>query len=464
MNNKGDYQFKNGKGISYDAQKKNIKYDDNSNIITICFDPLKKSEHQEGIIDGGHTQYAINKCRGSLLSYNNIDEPINNKVSVSVYYDLSKNNRESVVADSINNRKHSDVSVANYRGAFDGIKDIIKDEDWFDRVKFSQLETGEKNVIPVHFLIYLAKSMCDIKLPPEGEKIASNYEKDKKVKKYEHLIPDLAYIYEYISMQSYRIFNDATHNYEYKMMTRSTKPTCSDIPFFISPKNTSGTKGGKFGSEGNAFMFSMAEKIHPVLVKYFCQAILSCFRLFLCENEGQMRFMYRKDEMTDFWHKYGGVIMCTIYDKNYCNQNTDAYHVNRCFWANIIGAFEVYAKIWKDEVSKEKDRIGYIFYCTLRNEYKYGITTMKRLHSRKKELKQKYQTGDLREILIIPGMHKAFEIQLSKMLVETRGEFFSTNKHNKNVINYLKKSFGDSKQYYDENTVVRHLMDFNRSV
>lgn len=177
--------------------------------------------------------------------------------------------------------------------------------------------------------------------------------------------------------------------------------------------------------------------------------------------------MYRKDEIVDFWHKYGGQIMCQIYEEDYANKTTiqlDTNSRDRSLWASISSKFNTYAKLWMEEVSKEKDRVGYILYCIDRNEYKYGITTMKRLPSRKKELKNKYHTGDLKDILIIPGMHKAFEIQLGKILIETKGEFFSMNQHNKNVINYLKKEFGDIKQYYDENDVVRYLMDFNLSV
>jgi len=200
----------NNRGIVISAKK--LFFDPANSFVTIDLGDLENEEDksQYGILDGGHTYNAI------ISERQYIPQDIEKYVRVEVIENVRDIGR---LSDARNTSVQvSDIALFNLDGKFETIKEIIKGEDYSDKIAYKENEAkpiGVIELLRIMFAFDIDKYQDDQAAPIQSysgkaevfkryEKVYNNETGEIIVPLYEHLmreIPRLVKLYETIELE-----------------------------------------------------------------------------------------------------------------------------------------------------------------------------------------------------------------------------------------------------------------------
>ena len=218
----------------------------------------------DGIMDGGHTYRIIQDSKKNNTC------PAKQYVKIEVITGL---NRDEVldIAGGLNTAVQvQKASLMNLEGRFDWIKDILVTKSYGNKIAYKQNERNEFNIREVVSIMsaFVADNPI-ISYTSKGACLEHYVANEEKYKRLETILPDILYLYDFISLQAREQYNKAKKD-----------------------QGASGRAGGMIGlfekKAKGEFAFHFAEEKAPYrLHKGILYPMLSAMKRILKEQNGQ---------------------------------------------------------------------------------------------------------------------------------------------------------------------------------
>jgi len=256
----GIFHLKN-KGITIVAS--DTIYNPHSKELTISFRKGADPKSSHGILDGGHTYEIITSHRN--------DNVKNQFVPVTILTGVPHEKIPEVAAGLNNSTALTMVTKQNHNNQFEWIKKSLEGHPYADKIVYYQNDEGR---IKVESIVAIMTAANVELFPIKGDAIPTMAYNHKQgclskfadnmhsYEKFSVVLPDLLYLYDYISESCYTHYNK-----------RGGMAGALSI-FNATPKPTKGTRRKhKFEFSGEASYFRLEQGVN--------MAILSTLRVFL---------------------------------------------------------------------------------------------------------------------------------------------------------------------------------------
>lgn len=201
----GIFHWKN-KGITIVAD--DTAWNPNTKELTISFKKGVDRKSSHGILDGGHTYDIITTKRDDNLK--------NQFVPVTIFTGVPHEKIPEVAAGLNNSTALTMVTKQNHNNQFEWVKDSLEGQKYADKVVYYQNDEGR---IKVETIVAIMTAANVELFPVKGDTIptmAYNHKQGCLIKfadhidsykKFESILPDILYLYDYISESCYTHYN-----------------------------------------------------------------------------------------------------------------------------------------------------------------------------------------------------------------------------------------------------------------